>query len=282
MSLGQFMQWVGTRDCRAPGTVQVWPGTPVAAALLEDDGVSAAFGSAIRAATKPGPMRLLPGWTFARPDGRGRWAGGRRRTAARRGVRAAGRPSSARMGAWDEDGGRSARRTRPSNPARCSTRSATPSPRSSASFTCTPEMSPPPGSSSRRGSAPPCGPLTATFSTLFSPVSLAISEGRPPAFLGREELAGIRPPRRADPLRRRLRAHRRRLRQHQRPHRLGRRRGVDHRHTTRGSRHRIAQSGRRSRARISRGRTSPAAARAGSSRKAASPKRPATVSTVAW
>ena len=38
MSLGQFMQWVGG-EIAATGTVQVWPGTPVAAALLEDHGV---------------------------------------------------------------------------------------------------------------------------------------------------------------------------------------------------------------------------------------------------
>lgn len=35
LSLGQFMQWVGS-DLMASGAVQVWPGTPVASALVED------------------------------------------------------------------------------------------------------------------------------------------------------------------------------------------------------------------------------------------------------
>jgi len=35
LSLGQFMQWVGS-SLMASGAVQVWPGTPVAAALVED------------------------------------------------------------------------------------------------------------------------------------------------------------------------------------------------------------------------------------------------------
>jgi len=35
LSLGQFMQWVGS-GLMASGTVQVWPGTPVASALVED------------------------------------------------------------------------------------------------------------------------------------------------------------------------------------------------------------------------------------------------------
>jgi electron-transferring-flavoprotein dehydrogenase len=35
LSMGQFMQWVGS-SLMASGTVQVWPGTPVASALIED------------------------------------------------------------------------------------------------------------------------------------------------------------------------------------------------------------------------------------------------------
>jgi electron-transferring-flavoprotein dehydrogenase len=38
MSLGQFMQWVGG-EIASTGAVQIWPGTPVEAALVEDDGV---------------------------------------------------------------------------------------------------------------------------------------------------------------------------------------------------------------------------------------------------
>ncbi|HSU68083.1 MAG TPA: hypothetical protein VLJ39_14495, partial [Tepidisphaeraceae bacterium] len=38
MSLGQFMQWVGG-EIAATGTVQVWPGTPVAEALIEGEEV---------------------------------------------------------------------------------------------------------------------------------------------------------------------------------------------------------------------------------------------------
>jgi electron-transferring-flavoprotein dehydrogenase len=35
LSMGQFMQWVGTQ-VQSTGTVQIWPGTPVAQALVED------------------------------------------------------------------------------------------------------------------------------------------------------------------------------------------------------------------------------------------------------
>ena len=36
LSMGQFMQWVGAQVMSA-GTVQVWPSTPVASPLIEDD-----------------------------------------------------------------------------------------------------------------------------------------------------------------------------------------------------------------------------------------------------
>ncbi len=39
LSLGQFMQWVGSQ-IQATGTVQIWPGTPVAEALLEEHRVA--------------------------------------------------------------------------------------------------------------------------------------------------------------------------------------------------------------------------------------------------
>jgi electron-transferring-flavoprotein dehydrogenase len=39
LSMGQFMQWVGAQ-VQGTGTVQVWPGTPVAEALIEDQRVT--------------------------------------------------------------------------------------------------------------------------------------------------------------------------------------------------------------------------------------------------
>lgn len=39
LSMGQFMQWAGSQ-AQASGTVQIWPGTPVAQALIEDGGVA--------------------------------------------------------------------------------------------------------------------------------------------------------------------------------------------------------------------------------------------------
>ncbi len=38
LSMGQFMQWVGSQ-IQGTGTVQIWPGTPVEAALIEDGAV---------------------------------------------------------------------------------------------------------------------------------------------------------------------------------------------------------------------------------------------------
>ena len=38
LSIGQFMQWVGAQ-VQSTGTVQIWPGTPVSQALIEDDKV---------------------------------------------------------------------------------------------------------------------------------------------------------------------------------------------------------------------------------------------------
>jgi len=37
LSMGQFMQWVGAQ-VQSTGTVQIWPGTPVKEALIQDDG----------------------------------------------------------------------------------------------------------------------------------------------------------------------------------------------------------------------------------------------------
>ena len=77
-------------------------------------------------------------------------------------------------------------------------------------------------------------------------VSVALPQRRQAAFLGRQDPGRIRPPRRTASGRRRLCPHRRRLRQHQRPDRLRRGRGLDHRRPTGRERARIAQ-GRRSR-----------------------------------
>ena len=35
LSMGQFMQWVGAQ-VQSTGTVQIWPGTPVAEVLIEN------------------------------------------------------------------------------------------------------------------------------------------------------------------------------------------------------------------------------------------------------
>ena len=35
LSMGQFMQWVGAQ-VQSTGTVQIWPGTPVSQALIEN------------------------------------------------------------------------------------------------------------------------------------------------------------------------------------------------------------------------------------------------------
>ena len=72
------------------------------------------------------------------------------------------------------------------------------------------------------------------------PATLALSQERNTAFLGRQVAAGIGQARRALPHRRRLRAHRRRLRQHQHAHRLRRRRGMDHGRAAWRIRHRTA------------------------------------------
>lgn len=39
LSMGQFMQWAGSQ-AQASGTVQIWPGTPVAQAIVENGGVA--------------------------------------------------------------------------------------------------------------------------------------------------------------------------------------------------------------------------------------------------
>ena len=151
----------------ASGTVQIWPGTPVAEALIEgervcgvrlrDQGVDrdgnpeAGFmpGMDVRAALTvvgDGPVGAVGRQLdeqFGLPRG----------------------PSPARVGRGHEDGGGSARRSPTSSPARSSTPSAIPSRRSSASSTCIRTAWPPWASSCPPGSAAPCAPPTATCST---------------------------------------------------------------------------------------------------------------------
>ena len=109
MSLGQFLQYVGT-ELMSTGTVQIWPGMPVEEALIEDGRVAG-----IRLADQGVDKRQSRGRLPARhghprrADRGGRWAGGSGRAATRRGVRPARRPSPARMGGGHEDGGRPAR-----------------------------------------------------------------------------------------------------------------------------------------------------------------------------
>ena len=103
-----------------------------------------------------------------------------------------GRPSSARMGPRHEDGGGPARGTRARSPARSSTPSAIPSPRSSASSTCIPERVATVGifvPSWFRSSDADLLPLPAALHA--ASVFLALSEGRQAALVGREIAAGI-------------------------------------------------------------------------------------------
>ena len=52
LSMGQFMQWVGAQ-VQSTGTVQIWPGTPVAEVLLEQEKVSVANADKVAQASSP-------------------------------------------------------------------------------------------------------------------------------------------------------------------------------------------------------------------------------------
>ena len=223
MSIGQFMQFVGGQA----------DGLRHGADLARHAGGRGAGRrrqGRRRAARRPGRgPRGPPGHRLSarhghprRTDRGGRWAGGRRRPAARRNS-ACRRPSSARMGRGHEDGGRSARRRGSAAGHRASTPSAIPSRRSSASSTCI------------RNAWPAVGifvpswfrsPVRTAYRYLqhfmLHPYLVALSAGRQAALVGRQVAAGIGPARRTVPGRRRLRAHRRGLGQHQRADRLGR------------------------------------------------------------
>ncbi len=72
MSIGQFNQWVGA-NLMGSGLVQIWPGTPVARALVDGDGDEAKV-EGVRLADQgvgqagASPTRATcPAWTWARP-----------------------------------------------------------------------------------------------------------------------------------------------------------------------------------------------------------------------
>ncbi|HEX5399660.1 MAG TPA: 4Fe-4S ferredoxin [Verrucomicrobiae bacterium] len=53
LSMGQFMQWVGAQ-VQSTGTVQIWPGTPIAEALIDHNNVAQASSPAGSAGVSPG------------------------------------------------------------------------------------------------------------------------------------------------------------------------------------------------------------------------------------
>jgi len=59
LSMGQFMQWVGAQ-VQSTGTVQIWPGTPVAEVLLEQENVSAANADKVAQASPPAGSPGVP------------------------------------------------------------------------------------------------------------------------------------------------------------------------------------------------------------------------------
>ena len=65
LSIGQFMQWAGAQ-VQSTGTVQIWPGTPVSQALIEDDKVVGVrlLDQGVDKQGRP-PTGLRPVWTFA-------------------------------------------------------------------------------------------------------------------------------------------------------------------------------------------------------------------------
>ena len=142
LSLGQFMQWVGS-ELMASGTVQIWPGIAgggsaasttderVRGVRLLDQGVDREGNP--DAGFMPG-MDIHAALTVVGDGPVG--AVGRQLDEA---FRPARRPSSARVGRGHEDGGGPAARTPIWSPAPSSTPSAIPSRRSSASSTCIPD-----------------------------------------------------------------------------------------------------------------------------------------------
>ena len=242
LSMGQFMQWVGAQ-VQSTGTVQIWPGTPVAEALIEDHKVVGVrlLDQGVDKQGKPGDG-FMPGMDihaaltvvgdgpvgpigqqldaqFGLPEGHHTrdWAVGMKfvvdlpaDTALKPGtvLHTFGFPEPEIFGFFYVHPDRVA---------------------SLGIFV--PSWFDTPGAHGL-----PLPPALDAAS-----LSLALPQGRQAAFLGREDPRRIGPPRRAAPGRRRLRARRRRLRHHQRPHRLRRGRSLDHRRSTGRKRPRTAQ-----------------------------------------
>ena len=150
------------------GTVQIWPGTPVAEALIDGQAVRGVrlLDQGVDKQGRPG-RRLHAGHGHPRRAHGGRRRPGRSgRAAARRGASACPRGNTRRDWAVgmkfvvDLPGGHHA-----DSPARCCTPSAFPSRRSSGSCTSTPTASRRWASSCRPGSTSRCAPPTATCST---------------------------------------------------------------------------------------------------------------------
>ena len=155
------------RSSWCSGTVQIWPGMPVAAGRSSKTSASSAFACSTRASTRPAiptPVHARHGHA-RRAHRRRRRSGRRRRPPARRALRHARGHHQQRVGRRHEDGRRAAAKASTSSPAPCSTPSATPSRRSSASSTCIPTASRRSASSCRPGSTTRCAPPTATCST---------------------------------------------------------------------------------------------------------------------
>ena len=270
LSMGQFMQWVGAQ-VQSTGTVQIWPGTPVAEALIENqDQVgrvtpcapgsdeceigargatrptqkSSASACSIKAWTKKAipPTASRPAWTFTPRS---------RSLATARSVRLAGSstnnfglPDGKHTRDWavgmkfvvdlpEDTHAQSRHRAAHVRLSRAG----------DFRFSLRPSR---PRRVARHFCAvvvrqPGAHGLPLSPALDAASVSLALSQGRQAPLVGRQDARRIRQARRAAPHRRRLRAHRRRQRHHERPHRLRRGRSLGHRHATRRGRPRIAQ-----------------------------------------
>ncbi|HEV2438147.1 MAG TPA: 4Fe-4S ferredoxin [Verrucomicrobiae bacterium] len=66
LSLGQFMQWVGAQ-VQSTGTVQIWPGTPIATVLLEEDNSNVAQASSPAGSAGASPGVSIGSGTLPQP-----------------------------------------------------------------------------------------------------------------------------------------------------------------------------------------------------------------------
>ena len=231
MSLGQFLQHVGG-ELMSTGAVQIWPGMPVEEALIEDErgdrhppdrsGRGQGRQSRSRLHARHGRTR--------RADRGGRWAGGRGRAPTRYGT-------SDCPTAITSANGRSGMKMVVDLPEGLTLEPGTvfhtfgyPEPEIFGFFYVHPDRVATVGIFVPFVVPQSDAHLVSLPAALHAAsLSVAVSEGRQAAQLGREIAAGIGHARRTVPGGRRLRAHRRRLRQHQRAHRQRRGRGVDYR-----------------------------------------------------